>query len=182
MIIQCTACEKKFSVPDSAITADGRLVQCSSCGNKWTQFPLKIKEITDSPITKNKPVSKNKIVSVKRLKKKKKGPMPYSKEYMKEKWGTSIQNYTVDKGISKKSKKLPGKQKNQKQKYDKSLEKTGFGFFNYIITFGVFSVFFIGILNFERNRISRKFPFLEPYIDHFFETLDNFKIFIFDLL
>ena len=27
-------------VPDNAITNAGRLVQCSSCGNKWTQFPV----------------------------------------------------------------------------------------------------------------------------------------------
>ena len=45
MIIECTACNKRFSVPDSAIKADGRLVQCSSCGNKWTQYPLKNKNL-----------------------------------------------------------------------------------------------------------------------------------------
>ena len=37
------SCDKKFIVPDSAVTATGRLVQCSSCGNKWTQYPLKAK-------------------------------------------------------------------------------------------------------------------------------------------
>ena len=40
MIIQCKSCEKKFSVPDNAIPVSGRLVQCSSCGEKWTQFPV----------------------------------------------------------------------------------------------------------------------------------------------
>ena len=37
MIIQCNSCDKKFTVPDSAITAKGRLVQCSACGNQWTR-------------------------------------------------------------------------------------------------------------------------------------------------
>ena len=41
MLINCKSCEKKFVVPDSAITESGRLVQCSSCGNKWTQYPVK---------------------------------------------------------------------------------------------------------------------------------------------
>ena len=41
-------------------------------------------------------------------------------------------------------------------------------------------LFLVGILNFERGRISRKFPFLEPYIDHFFESLEIFKILILD--
>ena len=40
MILSCDSCEKKFVVPDNAISAAGRLVQCSSCGNKWTQFPI----------------------------------------------------------------------------------------------------------------------------------------------
>ena len=41
MIIECNSCNKKFNVPDDAIPATGRLVQCSNCGNKWTQYPLK---------------------------------------------------------------------------------------------------------------------------------------------
>ena len=40
MILNCNSCEKKFVVPDSAIGKEGRLVQCSSCGNKWKQFPI----------------------------------------------------------------------------------------------------------------------------------------------
>ena len=46
MLINCDACQKKFTVPDSAITVSGRLLQCGSCGNKWTQYPIK-KESTN---------------------------------------------------------------------------------------------------------------------------------------
>ena len=175
MIIQCEACEKKFSVPDSAITVAGRLVQCSSCGNKWTQYPIKTKKnITET-------VFKPSSISSKKISKKKKGPAPYSKEYMQEKWGTSLKSYALETGLSKKTKKSPGQQKAKKQKFIKEVEKPGFGFFNYIITLAVLSTFFVGILGFERARLSRKFPLLEPYIDHFFETIENFKIFILDL-
>ena len=175
MIIQCTACEKKFSVPDSAVTASGRLVQCSSCSNQWTQYPVKTKKSTAKPVF----IPTN--IPAKKTVKKKKGPDPYSKEYMKQKWGTSIQSYALDKGLSKKIKKIPVRQKVQKQKsIIKSVKKPGFGFFNYIITLAVLSTFFVGILSFERSRLSRKFPFLEPYINHFFETIENFKIFILD--
>ena len=175
MIIQCEACEKKFSVPDSAITAAGRLVQCSSCGNKWTQYPIKTKK----NITKT--VFKPSGIPFKKIPKKKKGPAPYSKEYMQQKWGTSLKSYALETGLSKKTKKSPGQQKAKKQKFIKEVEKPGFGFFNYIITLAVLSTFFVGILGFERARLSRKFPLLEPYIDHFFETIENFKIFILDL-
>ena len=41
MILSCNSCEKKFVVPDQAISIAGRTVQCGSCGNKWKQFPLK---------------------------------------------------------------------------------------------------------------------------------------------
>ena len=40
MILNCNSCEKKFVVPDHAISAEGRVVQCGSCGNKWRQFPI----------------------------------------------------------------------------------------------------------------------------------------------
>ena len=40
MILTCNSCSKKFVVPDNAITASGRMVQCGSCGNKWKQFPV----------------------------------------------------------------------------------------------------------------------------------------------
>jgi hypothetical protein len=168
MIIQCTSCEKKFSVPDSAITASGRLVQCSSCGNKWTQYPVK----KASPKVQQKPTTPKPVK--KKISKRKSTPIPYSKEYMQQKWGSTVQNYAVEKGLSKKNIKI------KKQKSIQSIKTPSFGFFNYIITISVFSIFFIGILNFERTRLSRKFPVLEPYIDHFFESLEIFKILILD--
>ena len=50
MILECKSCKKKFIVPDSAITSNGRLVQCSSCGNKWTQFPINKKSVVEPKI------------------------------------------------------------------------------------------------------------------------------------
>ena len=44
MILICNSCDKKFVVPDQAISAAGRMVQCGSCGNKWKQFPINEKK------------------------------------------------------------------------------------------------------------------------------------------
>ena len=99
---------------------------------------------------------------------------------MQQKWGTSFTNSNLEKKLSKKEKLSSKVKKTQKEKIKKIEEKPSFGFFNYTIVFFVFSTFFIGILNFERARISRKFPVLEPYIDHFFETIEIFKILILD--
>ena len=179
MIITCTECKKQFVVPDGAIPSEGRTVQCSSCSNEWKQFPLKkseaVKKATSLYLKKTPSPTKRKTT------KKSTGPIPYSKEYMKQKWGSTVQNYAGEIGLSKKVKKIPQPKKPRKQKSVQIAEKPGFGFFNYIITISILSTFFIGILNFERARIARKFPFLEPYIDHFFESLDIFKIFILDL-
>ena len=74
MILTCNSCGKKFVVPDSAITAAGRMVQCGSCGNKWRQFPSKkLKKLNQSPrpkkvVSKAQPV-KQKIQKPKKVKK-----------------------------------------------------------------------------------------------------------------
>ena len=62
MIVACTKCEKRFVVPDNAIPAEGRTVQCSACSNKWKQLPIKEKE---SPV-KAQPVSVKKKGTKKR--------------------------------------------------------------------------------------------------------------------
>ena len=57
MLINCNSCQKKFTVPDSAITKSGRLLQCGSCGNKWVQHPVKqkaVKEIKIKNLVKKK--------------------------------------------------------------------------------------------------------------------------------
>ena len=58
MILTCASCDKKFVVPDSAITASGRMVQCGSCGNKWKQFPENVIKKTQSVSVTKKTISK----------------------------------------------------------------------------------------------------------------------------
>ena len=69
MILECKSCQKKFVVPDNAITNAGRLVQCSSCGNKWTQFPIKKKINIDPKITANNTKKENIINQVEKKRK-----------------------------------------------------------------------------------------------------------------
>jgi predicted Zn finger-like uncharacterized protein len=168
MIITCTKCEKRFVVPDNAIPAEGRTVQCSACSNKWKQLPIKESE---SPV-------KAQSISVKKKRtKKRKMSAPYSKDYMKQKWGITVQDYARKEGLTKKS--------------PKDVEGSGFGFFSYIIVTSIILLSLIGVLKLAESTIITQFPFLEPYIsyffnllndflDHLFETLDNFKIFISD--
>ena len=173
MIITCTKCEKRFVVPDNAIPAEGRTVQCSACSNKWKQLPIKESE---SPV-KAQPIS----VKKKRTKKRKM-PTAYSKDYMKEKWGATVQDYAQKERLTKKP---------TRKKSPKDIEGSGFGFFSYIFIISIILLSFIGVLKLAESTIVTQFPFLESYIDYFFEvlnnfadhlfeTLDNFKIFISD--
>ena len=70
MILTCTSCDKKFVVPDSAITVSGRMVQCGSCGNKWKQYPKNEEKITPIKIKKNKRIAKISETKIPKPKKK----------------------------------------------------------------------------------------------------------------
>ena len=181
MIISCPNCSKKFQVPDNAIPKAGRTVQCSSCSHEWMQYPVKeqkVVKLKDPVAIKSAPLVKK----ARKIQKKASGPAPYSKEYMEQKWGSTVKNYAEQEGISKKKTGTKKIQKTKSPKLNEKRKKPSFGFFNYIITYSIGFTFFAGILHFERARLSRKFPALEQYIDTFFETIDNLKIFILDLI
>ena len=177
MILECKSCQKKFVVPDNAIPAAGRLVQCSSCGNKWTQFPI-TKNVIKKPIPSNpkkekieKPTiipSKFKeiktfdtVVKKRKKIKKRSGPSIYSKEYLEKKHGISIN----------------GNYKNtSKDKSNKKFSQSYFGFYSYLIVFLFAVTSIIGIINLTKDIITFYFPFTEIYIEYLFENLNNFGI------
>tara|TARA_B100000427_G_C15333493_1_gene517922 strand:+ start:144 stop:653 length:510 start_codon:yes stop_codon:yes gene_type:complete len=166
MIIQCNSCEKKFSVPDSAITTKGRLVQCSSCENQWTQYPTNKKLENISKINKtNKPI--------KQKKKKVKAIDTYSDEYLQKKHGIKIIDPSSINVRSVKNKTKSKKNKNQ---------NISFGFYNYLIIFFIIATFFFSTLNLTKDIIIYNYPFLENYINHFYETLDNLNLIISDII
>ena len=150
MLLNCNSCQKKFVVPDGAITKSGRLVQCGSCGNKWTQYPEKdisIKERLDNK-------SKTKITKARSKKN------LYSPEYLKKKYGLDVgvnKNYKVNKTLNVKKK------------------KTNFGFYSYIIILFVFLAALFGILSLTEEMIIFKYPATEIYINYFYEVINIIK-------
>ena len=177
MILECKSCQKKFVVPDNAITNAGRLVQCSSCGNKWTQFPI-TKEVIKKPLNfaVKKEVIKKPIKSIPKIKaeenfniikkkkkkvNKKSGPSIYSKEYLEKKHGIKIDENNTS--ISR-------------NKSDKKISKSYFGFYSYLIIFLFTILSVIGILNLTKEIIIFNFPFTEIYIEYLFENLNYFSI------
>ena len=173
MLINCDACQKKFTVPDSAITVSGRLLQCGSCGNKWTQFPAKDNPAKDNIVDKiknviptriNRSSSKNKAETS--LQKKRKINL-YSEEYLKKKHGLDINNPIVKKKLkSSKNKNI----------------RTDFGFYSYLLTITIFIVMFFGILNLSKDIIAINYPYLEPYINYLYEIFGVIRISISNLI
>ena len=126
MILNCNSCGKRFVVPDSAITASGRMVQCGSCGNKWKQFPInqaKKNKIVSLPKQVKQASNKPKKVKTK-IKKQSREISLYSPEYLAKKHGIKLNE--------PKTVKIINKNKN---------EKISFGFYNSLIVF-IFLIIF----------------------------------------
>ena len=173
MILTCNSCGKRFVVPDSAITASGRMVQCGSCGNKWKQFPEEITKSQSIPrpqkvASKPQPV-KQKIQKPKKVKKtspkKQREISLYSPEYLAKKHGIQINDTQPVKNISKKEK-----------------GKVSFGFYNSLILFIFLAIFLARILYFAKDFLISKFPVTEFYLNYFFESIRNVFEIIRDLL
>ena len=165
MILTCNSCGKKFVVPDSAITASGRMVQCGSCGNKWRQFPVgEVKKTQTIPLTKkvvSKPQQdKQKIQKSKKIKKttpkKSREISLYSPEYLAKKHGIKIDDTHPEKKISKQEK-----------------GKVSFGFYNSLIVFIFFVIALSRILYFSQEFIITNIPASEYYLNYFFESIRN---------
>jgi len=176
MIIQCNKCQKSFVVPDNAITSNGRLVQCSACGNQWKQYPENLTNKSPKKIkSKEKPkktvTSEKKIVSRKKSKKKTRNVDVYSEEYLQKKHGIKI----IDPSSLSEKKTYNKKLKNEKI-------NTGLGFYSYILIFIIVTTSLLGIINLTDQIIISNFPMTENYLTYLFETLNNFKTFIFDFL
>ena len=162
MILSCNSCDKKFVVPDNAIGATGRLVQCSSCGNKWRQFPINKEIKPKEKISKIKSAPKNKIQSSNKTTKKKitkkTGPDLYSPEYLARKHGIKIDSKPT-----------------LKSKTTKNKTKVGFGFYHFLIVLIIVAIFILRLLYFTQDIIAEKLPISEIYIDYLFESIRNIR-------
>ena len=161
MILTCNSCGKKFVVPDSAITASGRMVQCGSCGNKWKQFPVGEVENSQSIARPKKMASRpqpvqQKIQKTKKVKKtsvrKPRDIDLYSPEYLAKKHGIKLSE-DVKPILSK--------------------TKVSFGFYNTFLLLLVIIIILSRGLYFSQEFIVQKLPFTEFYIDYFFESIRN---------
>ena len=163
MIIQCVSCSKKFVVPDTAITTSGRVVQCGTCGNKWTQYPETIKNTKTQPLPKKTSITKKSI----RKRKVKESTPKFTNEYLEKKYGIEI------------------KKEDQTQEKDKVTQnnkiRTGLGFYGYSVFLIVFILTLFGILGLLREDLIYNYPATAIYIDNIYEIVENIYLLITNL-
>ena len=165
MIITCPNCNKKFKIDNSLIPDEGRDLQCGSCNHVWLykigeedSKILKLKEEIDINDIETK-VDKNneEIVENKNL---------------LTKIETELNNQKKEKNI----------EKQKETKISKNTENTGNKFFSYLIVFIISFVALIILLDTLKNPLINVFPGLEIILFNLFETLQDIKLFIIDLI
>ena len=162
MIITCPNCNKKFKIDNSLIPDEGRDLQCGSCNHVWlykieeeNSKILKLKEEIDINDIETK-FDKNNEEIVEN-----KNPLT--------KIETELNNQKKEKNI-------------EKQKETKISKNTGNKFFSYLIVFIISFVALIILLDTLKNPLIDVFPGLEIILFNLFETLQDIKLFIIDLI
>jgi predicted Zn finger-like uncharacterized protein len=162
MIITCPNCNKKFKIDNSLIPDEGRDLQCGSCNHVWlykikeeNSKILELKEEIDINDIKTK-VDKNNEEIVEN-----KNPLT--------KIETELNNQKKEINI-------------EKQKETKISKNTGNKFFSYLIVFIISFVALIILLDTLKNPLIDVFPGLEVILFNLFETLQDIKLFIIDLI
>ena len=165
MIITCPNCNKKFKIDNSLIPDEGRDLQCGSCNHVWlykieeeNSKTLKLKEEIDINDIETK-VDKNNEEIVEN-----KNPLT--------KIETELNNQKKEKNIEKQKETKPSK----------NTENTGNKFFSYLIVFIISFVALIILLDTLKNPLINVFPGLEIILFNLFETLQDIKLFIIDLI
>ena len=155
MIITCPNCNKQFKIDNSLIPDAGRDLQCGSCNHVWF---YEIEEENNEVLKLNEELV-SKEIEIKTEKK-------------EEKITTEI-NY-------KKKEKTSEKQKNNNATSNTSNKASKF--FSYLIIFLISFVALIILLDTLKTPLINVFPGLEILLFNLFETLQDIKLFIIDLI
>ena len=160
MIITCPNCNKQFKIDSSLIPDEGRDLQCGSCNNVWF---YKVEDENSDTLQLKEEILKKKIETKTEDKEEKKSL---------EKIKTEINNEKKDK-ISE-NQKTVAVSKNKGSKVSK--------FFSYLIVLIISFVALIILLDTLKAPLINVFPGLEIILFSLFETLQDIKLFIIDLI
>ena len=156
MIITCPCEKKQFKIDSSLIPYEGRELQCGSCERVWFYKP---QNESEAPLTLNNNVSTNKIEQNIEIKKN----LEISKTLQQEK--------IIESETEKENLKTVEKSEGKKSKL-----------FSYLIVFIISFVALIILVDTLKTPLINVFPGLEVILFNLFETLQDIKLFIIDLI
>jgi predicted Zn finger-like uncharacterized protein len=165
MIITCPNCNKQFKIDNSLIPDEGRDLQCGSCNHIWF---YNIQEKNNEVLELKQEIISEDIETKAENKEDKIEEKQQPEEIIK----TEINN--------KKKEKNSEKQKNTTTL--KKTENKGSKFFSYLIVFIISFVALIILLDTLKTPLINVFPGLEIILFNLFETLQDIKLFIIDLI
>ena len=165
MIITCPNCNKQFKIDKSLIPDEGRDLQCGSCNHIWF---YNIQEKNNEVLELKQEIISEDI----EIKAENKEDKIEEKQQPEEIIKTEINN--------KKKEKNSEKQKNTTTL--KKKEKKGSKFFSYLIVFIISFVALIILIDTLKTPLINVFPGLEIILFNLFETLQDIKLFIIDLI
>ena len=163
MIITCPNCNKQFRIDNSLIPNEGRDLQCGSCNYIWF---YKIEEKNEEVLKLN-----NEIVSKDIEVKVEKNEEKIEKKREFKKINTKVNNEKENILEKQKTNTLSKNSKNNGRK-----------FFSYLIVFIISFVALIILLDTLKTPLINVFPGLEIILFNLFETLQDIKLFIIDLI
>ncbi len=164
MIITCPNCNKQFKIDNSLIPDEGRDLQCGSCNHIWF---YNIQEKSNEVLELKQEINSEEIES----------KVENKEDKIEEKQQEEIIKTEIN---NKKKEKNSKKQKNITTL--KKTENKGSKFFSYLIVFIISFVALIILLDTLKTPLINVFPGLEIILFNLFETLQDIKLFIIDLI
>ena len=165
MIITCPNCNKQFKIDNSLIPDEGRDLQCGSCNHIWF---YNIQEKNNEVLELKQEIISEDIETKAEDKKDKIEEEQQPKEIIKNEINIKIKE-----------------ENSEKQKNTTTLKKTEnkvSKFFSYLIVFIISFVALIILLDTLKTPLIKVFPGLEIILFNLFETLQDIKLFIIDLI
>ena len=161
MIITCPCEKKQFQIDTSLIPQEGRELQCGSCERVWFYKP---DNESEGPLKLNENISDNNVETGNEAK-------DINIEARQKLQQEKTVKHEIKKEISKEDPETTKKSGNKGSK-----------FFSYLIVFIISFVVLIILLDTLKTPLINVIPGLEIILFNLFETLQDIKLFIIDLI
>ena len=173
MIISCNNCNKRFELDSSLIPEKGRLLQCNGCNNQWF-FKKEIEKKPTEQIMINK--FSHVIKPFEELSENAKIESPENIELLDKqtKKDFVIERVSIDKNVDDNLYINP--------KIDPSKDRKNYNLLGFTIVFIISFIALIVILDTFQAPISKIVPNIEFLLYNLYETINDIKLFLKDLI